>query len=74
MELKIAEAPTRETNRMCYFGNPWITRAILERCAALTLTCDCSHWVWMRERLPEDGGEIILPEAQCCHHVHVRVG
>ncbi len=65
---------THETHRSRYFGNPWLTRTILEKFRALKLTCDFSHWVCVAERLLPDCGEIIALCAQHCHHVHARVG
>ncbi|HTV42268.1 MAG TPA: hypothetical protein VMF08_16985 [Candidatus Sulfotelmatobacter sp.] len=63
-----------ETHRQRYFGNPWLTRAILERFPDLKLTCDFSHWVCVAERLLDDCGEIIQLAAQHAHHIHARVG
>lgn len=63
-----------ETHRLRYFGNPWMTRTILERFPDLKLTCDFSHWVCVAERLLNDCGEIIQLAAQHCHHLHARVG
>jgi hypothetical protein len=63
-----------ETHRMRYFGNPWTTRAILEKYPDLKLTCDFSHWVCVAERLLPDCDDIIRLAARHCHHLHARVG
>jgi sugar phosphate isomerase/epimerase len=74
MEKRYGVPITHETHRSRYFGNPWLTRAILEKFPTLKLTCDFSHWVCVAERLLPDCGEIITLCAQHCHHVHARVG
>ena len=74
MEKRYGVPITHETHRSRYFGNPWLTRAILEKFPTLKLTCDFSHWVCVAERLLPDCGEIIALCAQHCHHVHARVG
>lgn len=73
-ERRIGIPIAHETHRMRCFGNPWTTRAILERFPDLKLTCDFSHWVCVAERLLEDCNEIIKLAAAHCHHVHARVG
>ena len=73
-ERKIGVTIAHETHRLRYFGNPWMTRTILERFPELKLTCDFSHWVCVAERLLDDCGEIIQLAAQHCHHLHARVG
>lgn len=74
LEQRVGLPFAHETHRMRYFGNPWNTRAILERFPALKLTCDFSHWVCVAERLLEDCGAIIELAAKHCHHLHARVG
>ncbi len=74
LEQQLGVAIAHETHRLRCFGNPWITRAILERFPSLKLTCDFSHWVCVAERLLSDCGRIIQLAAQHCHHVHARVG
>jgi len=74
MEKRYGVTISHETHRSRYFGNPWLTRPILEKFPALKLTCDFSHWVCVAERLLPDCGEIIALCAQHCHHVHARVG
>jgi hypothetical protein len=74
MELRVGVPISHETHRLRCFGNPWTTRAILERHPTLKLTCDFSHWVCVAERLLPDCGEIIQRAARHCHHVHARVG
>lgn len=74
LEQKTGVAIAHETHRVRCFGNPWTTKAVLERFPALKLTCDLSHWVCVAERLLEDCGEIIQLAAQHCHHLHARVG
>jgi hypothetical protein len=73
-ERKIGVSIAHETHRLRYFGNPWMTRTILERFPGLKLTCDFSHWVCVAERLLDDCGEIIQLAAKHCHHLHARVG
>ena len=73
-ERQIGVTMTHETHRHRCFGNPWTTRAILERFPGLNLTCDFSHWVCVAERLLEDCGDIIQLAAQRCQHFHARVG
>ena len=73
-ERRIGIPIAHETHRMRCFGNPWTTRAMLERFPDLKLTCDFSHWVCVAERLLEDCAEIIRLAAAHCHHVHARVG
>jgi hypothetical protein len=74
LERRMGVAVAHETHRLRCFGNPWTTRAILERFPNLKLTCDFSHWVCVAERLLDDCGEIIQRAAQHCHHLHARVG
>lgn len=74
MEKRYGVPIAHETHRSRYFGNPWLTRTILEKFPTLKLTCDFSHWVCVAERLLPDCGEIIALCAQHCHHVHARVG
>jgi len=74
LERRVGLAIAHETHRMRCFGNPWTTRAILERFPNLKLTCDFSHWVCVAERLLEDCGAIIQVAAQHGHHIHARVG
>lgn len=73
-ERKIGVPIAHETHRQRYFGNPWATRAILQKFSGLKLTCDFSHWVCVAERLLEDCTPIIQLSAQHCHHLHARVG
>lgn len=72
MERRLGVAICHETHRSRYFGNPWITRPILEKFPDLNLTCDFSHWVCVAERLLEDCGEIIQLAPNHCHHLHAR--
>lgn len=74
LEVHLGVCIAHETHRLRCFGNPWTTRALLERFPNLKLTCDFSHWVCVAERLLEDCGPIIELAAQHCHHVHARVG
>jgi hypothetical protein len=74
LEKAIGVVIAHETHRLRCFGNPWTTRAVLERFPAIKLTCDFSHWVCVAERLLEDCGPIIELAAGHCHHVHARVG
>lgn len=74
LEKEIGVVIAHETHRLRCFGNPWTTRAILQRFPALRLTCDFSHWVCVAERLLEDCGPIIALAARHCHHLHARVG
>lgn len=74
IEKSLGIAICHETHRMRYFGNPWATRAILEKFPDLKLTCDFSHWVCVAERLLPDCGDIIQLAADHCHHLHSRVG
>jgi hypothetical protein len=74
LERQIGVPISHETHRQRYFGNPWMTRTILERFPGLKLTCDFSHWVCVAERLLDDCGEIIQLAAEHCHHLHARVG
>jgi hypothetical protein len=73
-ERKTGVTIAHETHRQRYFGNPWMTRTILERFPELKLTCDFSHWVCVAERLLDDCGEIIQLAAERCQHLHARVG
>jgi len=74
LERRLGLALAHETHRLRCFGNPWTTRAILERFPDLKLTCDFSHWVCVAERLLEDCGPIIKLAARHGHHLHARVG
>ena len=74
LEGRLGVVVAHETHRLRCFGNPWTTRAILERFGGLKLTCDFSHWVCVAERLLSDCGPIIELAAQRCHHIHARVG
>ncbi len=74
LERELGVTIAHETHRLRCFGNPWFTRAILEKFPALKLTCDFSHWVCVAERLLGDCGEIIQLAAEHCHHLHARVG
>jgi len=74
LERRLGLALAHETHRLRCFGNPWTTRAIVERFPDLMLTCDFSHWVCVAERLLEDCGPIIKLAARHGHHLHARVG
>ena len=74
LEQRLGVAIAHETHRMRCFGNPWVTRTLLERFPKLKLTCDFSHWVCVAERLLEDCEPIIHLAAQHCYHLHARVG
>jgi hypothetical protein len=74
LERRLGVAIAHETHRLRCFGNPWTTRAVLERFPELKLTCDFSHWVCVAERLLEDCAPIIQLAAQHCQHLHARVG
>jgi hypothetical protein len=74
LERRVGVTFAHETHRMRCFGNPWTTRAILQRFPNLKLTCDFSHWVCVTERLLDDCVEIIQLAAQHCFHLHARVG
>jgi sugar phosphate isomerase/epimerase len=74
IEKKLGIAIAHETHRMRCLGNPWTTRAILERFPTLKITCDFSHWVCVAERLLEDCEPIIRLAAEHSFHVHARVG
>ena len=74
LERRIGIPVAHETHRLRCFGNPWTTRALLERFPDLKLTCDFSHWVCVAERLLEDCGPIIELAARHCLHLHARVG
>jgi hypothetical protein len=74
LERRLGVAIAHETHRLRCFGNPWTTRAMLDRFPTLKLTCDFSHWVCVAERLLPDCGHIIQLAAQHCQHVHARVG
>jgi hypothetical protein len=73
-ERQIGVTIAHETHRQRCFGNPWTTRAILQKFPGLKLTCDFSHWVCVAERLLPDCGPIIQLAAKHCHHIHARVG
>ncbi|HEX7260180.1 MAG TPA: hypothetical protein VF258_00030 [Luteolibacter sp.] len=74
LERGAGVAICHETHRQRYFGNPWMTRSILEKFPDLKLTCDFSHWVCVAERLLPDCNEIIQLAADHCYHLHSRVG
>jgi hypothetical protein len=74
LEQRLGIPIAHETHRLRCFGNPWTTRALLERFPQLKLTCDFSHWVCVAERLLEDCGPILELAAQHCYHLHARVG
>jgi hypothetical protein len=74
LEDRLGVVVAHETHRIRCFGNPWTTRAILERFGTLKLTCDFSHWVCLAERLLSDCGPIVQLAAERCHHIHARVG
>lgn len=74
LERRLGLTIAHETHRLRCFGNPWVTRAILERFPELKLTCDFSHWVCVAERLLDDCGAVIQLAGRHCHHVHARVG
>lgn len=74
LEQQIGVVIAHETHRQRYFGNPWMTHALLEKFPSLKLTCDFSHWVCVAERLLEDCGPIIQRAAEHCYHLHARVG
>lgn len=74
MEKSFGVAICHETHRQRYFGNPWMTKPILEMYPDLKLTCDFSHWVCIAERLLPDCEDIIRLAAAHCGHLHSRVG
>ena len=74
LERRLGIPIAHETHRLRCFGNPWMTRDVLQRVTGLKLTCDFSHWVCVAERLLDDCGSIIRLAAQHAYHLHARVG
>lgn len=63
-----------ETHRGRVLFTPWTTARMLERCPALQLCCDFSHWVCVAERLLPDLEPALHKAAAHCLHLHARVG
>ncbi len=74
LERELGIPIAHETHRLRCFGNPWMTRDILQALPELKLTVDLSHWVCVCERLLPDLDEIIGLVARHAHHLHARVG
>jgi hypothetical protein len=74
LEAKARIPIAHETHRGRILFNPWVTRRLLTRFAALKLCCDFSHWVCVCERLITDQLPVIRQCADRCLHLHARVG